>query len=107
MAGARSESNREFRRIGGTELPWSVTSRTTVENHIEASRMQFQKMSQTEREKLKHEVEQIVRKGPVEPNQAFGRWLLAIVIIVPVGGISLLCLARNHVCANDPMSETI
>jgi hypothetical protein len=104
--GTRSESNREFRRIGGTELPWSVTSHTTSENHVEASRMQFHDMSQTEREILKHEVEQIVRNGPAEPNQALGRWLLAIAIIVPVGGVSLLRLARNDVCADNPLSQT-
>jgi hypothetical protein len=105
--GTRSESNREFRRVGGSELPWSITHRTTSENHVEASRMQFHDMPQTERERLKHEVEQIAGKGPIEPNQSLTHLLVALAIIVPVGGTSLLWLTRNGACSDSAMSQAI
>jgi hypothetical protein len=88
--GSGTESNREFRLMGGAALPWSVTHRTTFGDSVETVRMQLHPISQTEHERLKQEVVQVVRIGPVVPNQWSPRLILTIATIIPFGGVSLL-----------------
>jgi hypothetical protein len=93
--GKRTELDREFRRIGGAEMPWSVSGRTTFDNSVETYRVQFHEMSHAERDKLKHEVERIIKSGPSQPNQTLKRSLWAIALLVPISGACLLCLKRG------------
>jgi hypothetical protein len=103
--GLRTEFNRDFRLIGGAALPWSVTGRTTFGGSVETVRMQFHPMSQAERERLKQEVEQVVRIGPVAPIQWLRRLLLTIATVIPFGGVSLLWLTRNNACSDNAVSQ--